>query len=170
MAGVYNANGVELYFEARRSVDERTGAPGALSFRVVDGEARTVALGGESYAAHWTPQQNEFAAKDGFTYARSLTGLGKALEVADLHVSLAGEKSGLASLARQASSTPAGSFPARATERMRATFAPDVMQVADFYRRSAAGVEMTRTRDGMLAATNLIRRPGRWVVSMRTLW
>ncbi len=152
LAGVYNANGVELYFEARRSVDERTGAPGALSFRVVDGEARTVALGGESYAAHWTPQQNEFAAKDGFTYARSLTGLGKALEVADLHESLAGEKSGLASLARQASSTPAGSFPARATERMRATFAPDVMQVADFYRRSAGGVEMTRTRDGMLAA------------------
>lgn len=152
LAGVYNANGVDLYFEARRSVDEVSGAPGALSLRVVDGEARTVALGGESYAKHWVPQQGEFTAKDGFSYARSLTGLGKALEAANLHVSLSAEKSGLANLARQASTTPAGSYPARATERMRASFSPDVMQVADFYRQSAKDIQMTRTRDGVLEA------------------
>ncbi|QOD91280.1 hypothetical protein H2514_00910 [Lysobacter sp. CW239] len=152
LAGVYNANGVDLYFEARRSVDEVSGAPGALSLRVVDGEARTVALGGESYATNWVPQQGEFTAREGFSYARSLTGLGKALEAADLHVSLSAEKSGLADLARQASTTSAGSYPARATERMRASFTPDVMQVVDFYRQSARDIQMTRTRDGMLEA------------------
>jgi hypothetical protein len=152
VAGVYTVRGVELYFEARRSVDGENGAPGALSLRVVDSEARTLALGGESYATHWTPQQNEFGAKEGFAYAQLLSGLGKALGAADLHVSLSAEKSALADLATRAAGTPAGQFPARATMTSRTSFAPEVMQTADFYQRMAADVQMTRQRDGMLEA------------------
>ncbi|MGV8940571.1 MAG: hypothetical protein ACOH1P_03405 [Lysobacter sp.] len=152
LAGVYTVRGVELYFEARRSVGSEDGTPGALSLRVIDAGARTLALGGESYAKHWVPQQNEFESKDGFAYAQLLSGLGKALGAADLHVSLSAEKSALTDLALQAAGAPAGGFPVRAAVQARQSRAPDVSQVADFYQRSARGVQMTRKRDGTLEA------------------
>lgn len=152
LAGVYTVNGVELYFEGRRSVDARTGAPGELSLRVVDGEARTLALAGEPYAKHWVPQQGEFTKKDGFAYAQQLSGLGRALRAADLHASLSAERSALADLVIQAAGTPAGSFPLRTTVPARKSVAPDVSQVADFYQRSVKDIQVDRRQDGTMEA------------------
>lgn len=153
LAGVYTANGTELYFEARRQVDAASGQPGELSLRVIDAEARTLALGGESYARHWVPQQAEFVASDGFAYAQLLTGLGRALSAADLHVALSGEKTALADLAAQASATPAARFPARVTTLSRTSFAPTAMQTADFYQRAGKNLQVKRQPDGMLEAS-----------------
>lgn len=153
LAGVYTANGTELYFEARRQLDAASGLPGELSVRVIDAEARTLALGGESYARHWVPQQGEFVSSDGFAYAQLLTGLGQALGAADLHVALSAEKMALADLAAQASATPAARFPARLTTLSRTSFAPTAMQTADFYQRAGKNLQVVRQPDGMLEAS-----------------
>ncbi len=152
LAGVYDADGVALYFEARRSFDAKSGGPGALSLRVVDAEARTLALAGEPFAGHWVPQQGEFMAKEGFAYAHLLSGLGEALAASDLHASLASEQSALAGLAMQAADTPAGLFPVRAAVDARKSAAADVSQIADFYLGSVKGVRVKRASDGMLEA------------------
>jgi hypothetical protein len=151
LAGVYNINGSELYFEARRTLDEKTGAPGALSVRIIDAEARTLALGGEPYAKHWVPQAGEFTSKDGASYTLLLAGLGEALRTADLHASLSSERSALAALARQAAGTSAG-FPLRASVDATAFAAPDAAQVSDFYLRSARDVTLDRAKGGTLVA------------------
>ncbi|QQO02239.1 hypothetical protein JGR64_08400 [Luteimonas sp. MC1572] len=152
VAGVYTVNGTELYFEARRTLDAATGAPGALSLRVIDGEARTVALGGEPYAKQWEPQHGEFTKSDGFAYSDLLSGLGGALEAANLHVALSAEKSALADLARQAAGAPAARYPVRAGVDARRSSAPDAAQVADFYVRSAKELGIARERDGTIQA------------------
>ena len=152
LAGVYSADGAELYFEARRSLDARTGAPGALSLRVVDAQARTVALAGEPFAQDWVPAQGEFLMKEGFTHSHLLSGLGEALAGARLHASLSAEKSALAELALQAADTPAARFPVRATLDARKSAPVDVAKVADFYLRAVKDVQVERTRDGTLEA------------------
>ena len=152
LAGVYSVNGTELYFEARRALDAQTGAPGALSLRVIDGDARTLALGGAPYDKQWEPQKGEFTKLDGFAWSDLLSGLGGALEAANLHVSLSAEKSALADLALQASGTPAARYPLRADVDAARSTAADASQVADFYLRSAKGVELARERDGGLRA------------------
>lgn len=152
LAGVYSADGAELYFEARRSLDAKSGAPGALSLRVVDAEARTLALGGEPYARDWVPQQGEFLMKEGFNYSHLLSGLSEALDAARLHVSLSAEKTALADLAQQAADTPAGRFPARAMPDVQKSAPVDVSKVADFYLDSVKDIRVRRNDDGMLEA------------------
>lgn len=152
VAGVYTADGKELYFEARRTVDPKSGAPGALSLRVVDGEARTVALAGEPFAEHWIPQQDMFTKNDRFAYSHLLSGLGEALESADLHASLSAEKSALADLAMRAAHSPAGGFPVRVAADASKSAAVDVSQVTDFYMQSVKDIKVDRNRDGMLEA------------------
>ncbi|MEN1928415.1 hypothetical protein WCE34_03040 [Luteimonas sp. MJ204] len=150
LVGVYNVNGTELYFEARRALDEKTGAPGALSVRVIDAEARTLALGGEPYAKHWAPQAGEFTAKDGSAYTQLLSGLGDALGASNLHASLSAEKSALAALARQAAG--ASGYPLRANVDVMTYAAPDAAQVSDFYLQSARDVGLDRQKNGELVA------------------
>lgn len=152
LAGVYTVNGTELYFEARRSLDAATGAPGALSLRLVDADARTVALAGAPYDKQWEPPKGEFAKSDGFAYSDLLSKLGRALESADLHVALTAEKSALADLARQASGSSATRYPVRVGVDVRRSSSVDASQVADFYVRSARGVALARQRDGSLQA------------------
>lgn len=163
LAGVYSADGVELYFEARRPFDAKSGGFGALSLRVVDAEARTLALAGEPFAKHWVPQQAEFMAKEGFNYAHQLAGLSEALAASDLHASLAAEKSALAGLAQQAADTPAGLFPVRVAVDASKSAAAQVSQVADFYLGSVKSVRVKRDRDGALEA-----RLGRGIVFQST--
>ncbi|MGY0651338.1 hypothetical protein ACW7GZ_05610 [Luteimonas sp. A537] len=151
LVGVYNVNGTELYFEARRSLDEKTGAPGALSVRVIDAEARTLALGGEPYAKHWVPQAGEFTDKEGSAHMQLLSGLGEALGTSDLHASLSAERSALAALARQAAG--ASDLPLRVTVDATTYAAPDAAQVSDFYLQSARDVKLDRQKDGVLVAS-----------------
>lgn len=150
LAGVYTWNGTELYFEARRTFDAKSGGPGALSLRVIDAQARTLAMGGVPYSVNWEPQRNEFMLKEGFSYAHLLDGLGQALENADLHLALATEKSALANLSRQAADVPAASFPLRSDLSAKSNAVPDIALVADFYMDAAAPLTMKRKADGML--------------------
>ncbi|MCW5568118.1 MAG: hypothetical protein KIS84_07805 [Dokdonella sp.] len=152
VAGVYGGNGAELYFEARRSLDA-TGAAGALSLRIVDAEARTVAIAGEPLDGQRTPISGEFDASEGYVHARQLTGLGRALGAADLHAALTVEKSALADLARQAADTAAANFPLRASLDARFTEVASDAQVADFYMRSMRDVQAARADGGMLEAS-----------------
>ncbi|WP_221441852.1 hypothetical protein [Luteimonas sp. MC1825] len=152
VAGVYTVNGTELYFEARRSLDAATGAPGALSLRLIDGEARTVALAGTPYDKQWEPQKGEFTKSDGFGYSDLLSRLGGALDAATLHGALSAEKSALADLARQAAGASAARYPLRADVDARRASAPDAAQVADFYLRSARDLAIAREGDGTIQA------------------
>ena len=151
LAGVYSANGTDLYFEARRALDPATGAPGALSVRVIDAEARTLALGGEPYAKHWVPQPGEFGKGEGVEQVQLLASLGEALGAARLHPSLSAEKSALAALARRAAGTSAG-FPLRTGADATTYAAPAAAQVSDFYLQSARDLKLERKPDGTLVA------------------
>ena len=151
LAGVYTADGAQLYFEARRSLDPRTGAPGALSVRVIDSEARTLALGGEPHAKHWIPQAGEFVGRDDASYTHVLAGLGEALAAAPLHDALSAEKSALQALARQAAGASTASFPVRAGVDAMAHAPADARQVSDFYLQSARTLKRDRRERGALA-------------------
>lgn len=151
LAGVYTGNGTELYFEARRTFDAKSGGPGALSLRVIDAQARTLAMAGAPYSANWEPQRNEFLMKEGFSYAHLLDDLGQALEQADLHRALDAEKSALASLSRQAADVPAASFPLRSQVEAKNAAATDLSLVADFYLEVTRPLTMKRKDDGVLS-------------------
>lgn len=151
VAGVFRVDGTELYFEARRRIDALTGEPGALSVRVIDAEARTLALGGEPYASHWLPQEGELDARQASAYPGLLAALGDALDAARLHPSLAAEKAALASIAVQAAGAPSGGFPLRAGADLAS--AADAARIGDFYLQSAGGVTVDRRKDGSLRAS-----------------
>lgn len=153
VAGVYRIDGTELYFEARRALDATTGAPGALGVRVIDAEARTLALGGEPYAKHWEPQAGELAAKDAAAYPEALAALGDALGAAGLHPSLSAETAALSALAREAAGAGASAYPLRTRVEATAAVAPDAAQLGDFYRWSSRGMSVERGKDGTLSAT-----------------
>ncbi len=152
VAGVYRANGKEVYFEARRGEDPVTGAPGDLGLRFVDAEGRTLALGGTVPDKRWVPQKSQFTAADAGADAQLLAGLGRALQSANLHAALGSEKSALAELALQTAGTPAARLPLHAPANTRKFAAANVGQVAAFYEGAARGLQVKRDRGGVLQA------------------
>lgn len=152
VAGVYAGNGTEIYFEARRAVDATSGAIGPLSLRIVDAQARTLAIAGEPLGAQWVAPAGEFANSEGYAHAGLLAGLGRALGAADLHVALAAEKAALAGLALQAADKPAAAYPVQATLDAGFAGAASDTEVADFYMRSMREVQAARDASGQLEA------------------
>lgn len=152
VAGVYRANGKEIYFEARRAKDPLTGGPGELGLRVVDAQGRTLALGGTP-ETRWVPKNGEFTAADGGTDTQLLAGLSRALQSATLHAALSAEKSALADLAMQTGGTPAARLPVRAAVSSRRFAAAEIGQVASFYQGAARSVQVRRDASGALQAS-----------------
>lgn len=152
VAGVYRADGSEIYFEARRDEDALTGAPGALSLRFVDADGRTLALGGEPLDPRWVPGTREFTAAGAGADTRLLSGLSSALRSAHLHPVLSPEKSALVDLALQTAGVPATQLPVRAAVDSRLSVAAEVGQVASFYEEAGRALQVKRDRGNVLRA------------------
>lgn len=150
VAGVYRRGESELYFEARRSIDAASGALGPLSLRVIDGDARTLAVAGKPLNEHWVPPRNEFAAARGFNPAPLLNELGQALAAARMHETLSNDQAALVALTMQAAHTPAAALPLQLPVNPRRDAAPNEMQIAAFYLDTLQDLHMQRRSDHVL--------------------
>lgn len=135
-----------IYFEARRTIDAETGAPAAMTLRLLDREARLLA-----HAGH---PDGTFADAGGSSrptgeQAAVLAAFADELDQLSLHAAMSAEKSTLVGLA-QAGSDPAVRFPYTLELSEAAGRAVDARTVADFYLGALADVRMQRDLGGLL--------------------
>lgn len=148
LAGSYVLDGRTLYFEARRG-DTDSGARGALSIRIIDLEARTLAVAGEPLDEDWVSGSVDIQSLKAMPAV--LGGLAAELAKANLHPSVAGDQLALADLANHASAIPARMFPLMVERAVSVSTSADRGLIADFNAQAASRATPHRAADGALA-------------------
>lgn len=149
VAGRYTSgDGQVLYFQGRQLLDPQTGEPGALALRIVDAQARTVVVAGETS----NESSGEWPVKDAMVAASLLPGLASELSVLELHPALTESKAALSTLASAGAARSPLAYPVQLDAAALKSRIDDET-LADFYLEAAAGVELKRRNGGMLVAT-----------------
>lgn len=151
LAGRFSHDGKTVYFQARRE-QEASGASEALSLRIVDAQARTLAVSGQAANGRGA-LGDALTFSEGLAVSGLLDGLSTQLHALDLHPALLVEKQALAGAAAQAAAASPLGYPVTIEAAPIKADAVDSGTLADFYLRSAVGIELKRGDGGMLVAT-----------------